>query len=183
MRRHCQPFYDGKDGIPDQSCPLVSQAVPIGPEPAPQFAAALALPQGREADPVDPGSLVGADLAALVRLQEVPVVPTQRSRLNAVLRAVWRWMQTLLGNRACPAHQVRERHGFIHQHTVACLLCTLESSRLCTARPLDPRVADGTEASPGDEASGCQPWCTARRLQGWHQRRCVVPLPKPGPIP
>ena len=43
----------------------------LGPEVARHFADALTLLHHLESNPVDPATIVGADLAALVRLQEV----------------------------------------------------------------------------------------------------------------
>ena len=56
----------------------------MGLETARKFAAALTLLHRQEADPVDPAGLVGADVAALVRLQEVRHESAQWARLNAV---------------------------------------------------------------------------------------------------
>ena len=43
----------------------------VGPEIAQRFAEALTLLHRREGDPVDPAAFMGADVVALVRLDEV----------------------------------------------------------------------------------------------------------------
>ena len=47
------------------------QDMTLGPEVAAHFAVALTLLHRRESDPVDAATIVGTDLAGLVRLQEV----------------------------------------------------------------------------------------------------------------
>ena len=51
------------------------QDMTLGPEVAEHCAKALTLLRRRESDPVDPAGIVGADAAAIVRLDEVRDAP------------------------------------------------------------------------------------------------------------